>query len=110
MEAKTAHLGFNYGGGYIDKIKLRNSDRFIPMSEAAGVTDVNRGVYVGGGRVSYKGFTFGAIDYYSSDIINIFYTESNYKFALTDKLGLLLRGPVYGPAERGIGPAEGFSL
>ena len=87
---KDGALGFNYGGGYIDKIKLRNSDRFIPMSEAAGVTDVNRGVYVGGGRVSYKGFTFGAIDYYSSDIINIFYTESNYKFALTDKLGLLL--------------------
>jgi hypothetical protein len=80
---------FNYGGGYIDKIKPRNSDRFIPMSEAAGVTSVDRGVYLGGGRVSYKGFTFGAIDYYSSDIINIFYTESDYRFSVTDRLGLL---------------------
>jgi hypothetical protein len=85
-------LVFSYSGGYIDKIKPKNSDKFIPMSEAAGATDVSRGVYVGGGRASYKGFTFGVIDYYSTDIINIFYTETNYKFAVTDRLGLLFGG------------------
>ena len=50
---------------------------------------MKRGVFLGGGKVSYKGFTFGAIDYYSDDIINIFYTEGTYKFLVTDRLGLL---------------------
>jgi hypothetical protein len=85
---KDGGPGFNYGFGFIDRIKLRNADRFISMSEAAGA-DVNRGVVTGGGRVSYKGFTFGAINYYSSDIINIFYTEGSYKLRVTDRLGLL---------------------
>ncbi len=79
---------FRYGGGYITKIKDRNSDRFKWMSHAAGA-DVKRGVAVGGGNVSYKGFSFGAIDYYSDDIINIFYTEGSYKLNLTERLGLL---------------------
>jgi hypothetical protein len=85
---KDGAPGFNYGFGFIDRIKLRNADRFISMSQAAGA-DVNRGVVTGGGRVSYKGFTFGAINYYSSDIINIFYTEGSYKFSVLDRLGLL---------------------
>jgi hypothetical protein len=86
---KDGAPGFTYGGGYITKIKERNSDRFVWMSQDAGA-EVKRGVYLGGGKVSYKGFTFGAIDYYSDDIINIFYAESTYKFSLTDKLGLFL--------------------
>jgi hypothetical protein len=85
---KDGTLGFKYGGGYITKIKERNSERFVPMSQDAGA-DVKRGVAVGGGNVSYKGFTFGAINYYSDDIINIFYTEGSYKLPVTDRLGLL---------------------
>jgi outer membrane OprD family porin len=86
---KDSAPGFRYGLGYIDKIKPRNSDTFISMSEAAGVKDADRGVFTGGGNVSYKGFNFGAINYYSNDIINIFYTEGSYKFNVTDRLGLL---------------------
>ena len=58
------------------------------MSKTAGA-NVKRGVFVGGGNVSYKGFSFGAIDYYSDDIINIFYTEGTYKLPVTDRLGFL---------------------
>jgi hypothetical protein len=85
---KDGAPGFNYGAGYITKIKERNSEHFDWMSQDAGA-EVKRGVYLGGGRVSYKGLTFGAIDYYSNDIINIFYTEGSYKLHLTDRLGLL---------------------
>jgi hypothetical protein len=85
---KDGAPGFRYGGGYITKIKERNSDRFIPMSQDAGA-DVKRGVGLAGGNVSYKGFTLGAINYYSTDIINIFYTEGSYKLKVTDRLGLL---------------------
>jgi hypothetical protein len=85
---KEGAPGFRYGGGYITKIKEKNSDRFVWMSQDAGA-DVKRGVALGGGNVSYKGFTFGAIDYYSDDIINIFYTEGSYKLRAADRLGLL---------------------
>jgi len=89
LGGKDGAPGFSYGLGYIDKIKPRNSDRFIPMSEQAGAVDVDRGVFTGGGRFFYKGFMFGAIDYYSDDILNIFYTESSYKLPVTDRIGLL---------------------
>jgi outer membrane porin, OprD family len=85
---KDGALGFKYGGGYITKIKERNDDNFKWMSLDAGA-EVKRGVFVGGGNVSYKGFSFGAIEYYSDDILNIFYTEGSYKLHVTDRLGLL---------------------
>jgi hypothetical protein len=81
---------FNYGAGYFDKIKPRNSDNFISMSEAAGA-HVTRGVYAAGANVSFPApaFSIGAIDYYSEDIINIGYTEAKYILPLTARLGLL---------------------
>jgi hypothetical protein len=80
---------FTYGAGYIDKIKPRNSDTFISMSEAAGTSsDVKRGVYTAGANVAFPAFSIGAIDYYSSDIINIGYAEATFKTAVTEKVGL----------------------
>jgi hypothetical protein len=38
----------------------------------------------------YGKFSLGAINYYSKDIINIFYTESKYSFSITKDLGALL--------------------
>ena len=107
---KEGAPGFNYGFGFIDKIKPRNSSEFIPMSEAAGAVDVNRGVFLGGAKIAYKGFTFGAIDYYSSDIINIFYTEGNFKFPVTDRLGLLLAAQFAHQQSVGDNLLKGFSF
>jgi outer membrane porin, OprD family len=86
---KDGAPGFRYGGGYITKIKERNSDEFIWMSRDAGA-DVKRGVGVLGGTFTYGKFSLGAINYYSNDIINIFYTESKYSFSITKDLGALL--------------------
>ena len=86
---KEGAPGFRYGGGYIDKVKLHNSDRFISMSEAAGA-DVKRGVFLGGGSFSYGGVLIGAIDYFSEDIINIGYAEAKYTLPVTERLGLLV--------------------
>jgi len=71
---------FRFGGGYISKIKQKNDDEFVPMSEAAGVSGVDRGVYVLGGNYIAGDFAIGAAEYYSNDIINIFYAESKYAF------------------------------
>lgn len=77
-----------FGGGYVDRIKPRNDDDFIPMSQAAGV-DKHRGVMVAGANYSAKDFSIGAINYYSEDVINIFYTEGKYNLSLPSGLGAL---------------------
>jgi hypothetical protein len=85
------HPEWRYGFGYVDKIKERNSDEFISMSVVAGApTNVERGVYAGGANFKQGEFSLGAIDYYSNDIINIFYTETNYAIPLGDKARLQL--------------------
>lgn len=82
---------WRYGFGYVDKIKERNSDEFISMSVVAGApANVERGVYAGGVNFKHGAFSLGAIDYYSNDIINIFYTETHYAIPLSEKLRLQL--------------------
>lgn len=67
------------GAGYVDRIKPRNSDDFVSMATAAGAPGgIERGVYVGGANYRNGDLSIGAVDYYSDDIINIFYAESKY--------------------------------
>ena len=80
---------FRFGGGYFTKMKPRDGSEFIPMSQAAGGT-VDRGVAVAGGIFEAKNFSLGAINYYSQDIINIFYTEGKLTLPLESGLGLQL--------------------
>jgi hypothetical protein len=84
---KDGAPGLKYIGGYVSQIKLRNSDNFIPMSEAAGA-EVDRGVVMGGALFSLRNFSIGAINYYSEDILNIFYSEAKQTFKLSDLLSL----------------------
>ena len=80
---------WRYGAGYITKIKEKNSDEFVWMSHVAGA-NVNRGVYIAGANFKQGAFSIGAINYYSNDIINIFYTEAKYTLPLTDRYQLQL--------------------
>jgi hypothetical protein len=76
---------WRYGFGYFDKIKERNSDEFVSMSiDAGSPSNVKEGVYAGG--VNYKSgdFSIGGIDYWSDNIINIFYTEAKYTHQIND--------------------------
>ena len=70
---------WRWGAGYFDKIKERNSDEFVSMSDDAGAS-IKRGVYAGGLNWSRGDFSIGAINYWSSNVINIFYTEAKYGF------------------------------
>ncbi len=74
-----------YGAGYFNKIKERNSDEFVPMSEDAGAS-VERGVYALGGLYQNGDFSFGAVDYFSQDIINILYAEAKYALSVSESL------------------------
>jgi outer membrane porin, OprD family len=80
---------WKFAGGYITKIKELNSDEFVWMSIDAGAS-VERGVYVGGVNYKQKDFSIGAINYYSDDIINIFYTEATYALSLGEGTKLKL--------------------
>ena len=73
-EEKTGP-GFQYVAGYVPKIKERDSDEFVYTSEAAGAK-VERGTGVGGGRFTYGPSSIGAIEYYTPDILNIFYADA----------------------------------
>jgi hypothetical protein len=85
----TDESQWRWGAGYVDKIKERNSDKFVSMSDDAGAPDdVDRGVYTVGGNYKLGELSIGAIDYYSNDIINIFYTEGKYGFPIGESLKL----------------------
>ena len=76
---------WRWGGGFFNRIKERNSDEFVSMAEDAGALEgVERGVYALGGNYKKGNFSFGAINYYSDDIINIFYTETKYTLPLSE--------------------------
>ena len=81
--------GFKYAAGYIPKIKQRDSDEFVYMSEAAGA-NVERGTVTGGGRFTYGTSSLGAIEYYTPDILNIFYAEAKHVWKVTEDLGFYI--------------------
>jgi len=80
---------FTYGFGYFDKIKERNSDKFVSMSKDAGA-NVERGVYTIGGNFKVGDFSIGAMNYYCEDIINIAYAEARCAVPLPSGLKLNL--------------------
>jgi hypothetical protein len=72
---------WRWGAGYVDKIKERNSDEFVSMSDVAGAS-IKRGVYAAGVNWTKGEMSIGAINYWSSNVINIFYTEGKYGFPI----------------------------
>ncbi len=76
-DAGADEVNVRYGAGYITRIKPRNAETFVSMSRQAGA-DVDRGVALAGGLLSYRRFSVGAVEYYSDDIINIAYGETKY--------------------------------
>lgn len=80
---------WRFGGGYIARIKEKNSDEFKSMSVVAGA-DQERGVVLAGANFKHKDLSIGAINYYTEDILNIFYSEALYALALGDATKLKL--------------------
>lgn len=86
---------WRFGAGYFDKIKEKTSEKFISMATAAGAPDgVERGVYAAGANISRPWssgeVSVGVIDYYSPDILNIFYTEVKYTVPVAENAFLQL--------------------
>lgn len=74
-------------------MKRRNQTSFIHMSEAAGAVDTDKGLsMIGGLYTPSEFFNIGAINHHAWDVMNIFYTEANGKWALTDEFALKVSG------------------
>ena len=84
---------WRWGAGYIHEIKERTSDKFVSMAEDAGAPEgIERGVFAGGVNYKRGELSLGAVNYYSADIINIFYTEAKYGFPLGEDIKLRFAG------------------
>lgn len=80
---------FRYGGGWIGAIKPRDAIDFQSMGSKAGAPLSNAGVGVVGGRLTWGPATLGAIEYYSEDILNIFYAEGKYGVSFGDSFNAI---------------------
>ena len=68
-----------YLAGYLTRIKPRNSDEFISMSEQAGAAGSHDGVALGGVRLTpLKGLRIEASNQYGINTFNTFYLEGEY--------------------------------
>jgi hypothetical protein len=94
FDRKGKRPKIEYIGGYITRMKDRNSDTFVTIGEASGApSEPNRGLIMAGARISpTENFSFGAINYFVDDVLNIFYTEGNYTWPVTDDLAFRFKG------------------
>lgn len=90
-EADTSRGQWRWGAGYFDKIKERNSDEFVSMSRDLGAP-IKRGVYSAGLNYTRGELSVGGINYWSSNVINIFYTEAKYAIPISPNAKLKFAG------------------
>ena len=96
---------FDYTGGYIDKIKNRDSDRFVSMSRDAGGSSSNEGVYFAGADWDFmKDGRIRADLQYGVDVYNTFYIDGKLPIELGERTRLTL-GAQYFP-QRSVGDAQ----
>jgi len=78
MRERDETQTYDYGFGYLWGFKARDSSRFVPFSEALGVSE-DRGIAVGGAKVMpTKGLTIGAVDYLVPDVLNTTFAEVDW--------------------------------
>ena len=75
---------FRYGGGWLGAIKPRDAIDFQSMASKAGAPNSNAGVGLVGGLLTWGPASIGAIEYYSQDVLNIFYAEGKYGVSFGD--------------------------
>jgi hypothetical protein len=83
----------SYLGGYLWKMKARNSDDFRYMSEEAGAAGSDDGVAMFGvGYVPFKGLLFELNEQYGFNTFNTIWALTEYTHPLADDLKLIFGG------------------
>jgi hypothetical protein len=68
----------DYEFGYVSKIKLRNADTFIPMSQAVPFATEDQGTWLAQGLFTLGDWAFGLAEYFTPDTLNVFYAEATW--------------------------------
>lgn len=80
---RSSPTGFGYIAGYVDRIKRKNDDRFISMSEAAGAAGSDEGVAVAGARYAVEGGTLmGAVYQRTFETFDTFFAKVEHPFTI----------------------------
>jgi hypothetical protein len=86
----------SYTGGYITKMKVRQSESFVWMSETAGGTGKHEGVIYAAGTWDFAKNGYLRMDeQYAVDVFNTFYVDGKYPIAIDDKTSLTLGAQYY---------------
>jgi hypothetical protein len=94
-----------YTGGYVTKMKTRDSEHFVWMSNVAGGTGDHEGAAYAGATWSFAKNGYVRIDeVYSTNVMNIFYTDVRYPIALDERTAVTL-GAQYYP-QHSVGDAQ----
>ena len=102
--------GLAYTGGYITKIKARDTESFVWMSNAAGGTGQQKGVVYAGGTWDFAKDAYVRLDeQYATDVFNTFYVDARYPVALGDKTALTLGGQYFPQSSVGAAQIGSFS-
>ena len=100
----------SYTGGYVTKIKVRDSESFRWMSDAAGGTGNQQGAIFAGGTWNFAKNGYVRVDeVYSTDVMNIFYVDGKYPIAIDDKTALTLGAQYYPQSSVGDAQIGSFS-
>lgn len=79
----TSKTGLAYMAGYVDSIKRKNDDHFIPMSQAAGAANSDEGVGFAGARYKTQdGTLVGAIYQHTFNVFDTFFAKIEHPFTL----------------------------
>ncbi len=80
-----------FGISHVTKMKRRNDDKFIYISEAAGFPGTKEPLTMLGARYTLQeGITIGAINQYAWEFMNNFYAEGSAVWRFSDDLALKL--------------------
>jgi len=81
----------SYTGGYITKIKKRDAEHFVWMSDAAGGSAGHKGTVFGGATWDFAKNGYVRADFQATDdVFNTFYADGKYPIALDDQTVLAL--------------------
>jgi hypothetical protein len=100
----------SYTGGYITKMKVRQSESFVWMSNTAGATGDGKGVAYAGGTWNFAKNAYLRIDeQYAVDVFNTFYVDGKIPIAIDDKTSLTLGAQYYPQSSVGEARIGSFS-
>lgn len=86
---RPATQGFAYIAGYVDRMKQKNDDDFISMSEAAGASGTDKGLGMAAAQYQWAdGSLVGAAYQESFDIMRTSFTKAEKSFPLNDSLSI----------------------